>query len=181
MELQRAGSTLPFMELRVRPAYPRDIPTLVAFNRALARETEDTDLDLERLKKGVAAVFEDPARGSYFLAVIGDDPVGALLITPEWSDWRNGDFWWIQSVYVEKGHRGEGVFRRLYDHVLERARAARGVVGVRLYVENENEPAQAVYDAVGMHRARYRMYEVDFVRGGPGEEPASVETTSTVQ
>ena len=151
------------MELRIRPAYPRDLPVLVDYNRALARETEDTDLDPERLRQGVAGLFEDPSRGSYFLAVVGDEPVGSLMVTHEWSDWRNGTFWWIQSVYVSPDHRGKGVFRALYDHVLERAREARQVCGVRLYVERENEAAQKVYDAVGMEPARYRMYEVDFV------------------
>ena len=169
------------MEIRVRPAYPRDIPALVAFNRALARETEDHDLELDRLNQGVRAVFEDPSRGSYFLAVRGDEPVGALMITPEWSDWRNGTFWWIQSVYVEKGHRGEGVFRKLYDHVLGTARTARGVCGVRLYVDHENTRAQEVYHAVGMRPARYQLFEVDFVLGAAEEVASSVEATSAVQ
>ncbi len=168
------------MEIRVRPAYPRDIPSLVAFNRALARETEDHELELERLNKGVQAVFEDPSRGSYFLAVQGDQPLGALMITPEWSDWRNGTFWWIQSVYVQKQSRGEGVFRKLYEHVVESARSSRGVVGVRLYVDNENTGAQEVYQAVGMQPAHYQMFEVDFVLGSPeqhGGEPAEEPVT----
>jgi len=169
------------MELRVRPAYPRDIPALVAFNRALARETEDHELELDRLGKGVKAVFEDSARGSYFVAVRGDEPVGALMITPEWSDWRNGVFWWIQSVYVDKKSRGEGVFRKLYDHVLATARSSRGVCGVRLYVDRENTRAQEVYHAVGMHPARYQLFEVDFVPGASEEAVTSVEATSAVE
>ena len=169
------------MELRVRPAYPRDIPALVAFNRALARETEDQELELDRLNKGVQAVFEDPSRGGYFVAVRGDEPVGALMITPEWSDWRDGVFWWIQSVYVDRKNRGEGVFRKLYEHVLGTARSARGVCGVPLYVDRENARAQEVYRAVGMHPARYQLFEVDFVLGAPEEAVTSVEATSTVE
>lgn len=151
------------MEIRVRSAHPRDIPDLVAFNRALARETEARDLDQERLRKGVAAVLEDSSRGSYFLAVQDEKPVGVLMVTTEWSDWRNGLFLWIQSVYVKKESRGQGVFRRLYDHVLESARSARNVVGVRLHVDHENRTAQKIYRAIGMAPARYRMFEVDFV------------------
>ena len=149
--------------LRVRAAYPRDLPALVEFNRALARETEKRELDPELLRRGVSAVFEDPARGSYFVAVSGEEPLGGLLLTYEWSDWRNGVFWWIQSVYVVPSARGTGVFRKLYEHVLERARASRDVCGLRLYVDHENQIAQEVYAALGMTAARYRMFEVDFV------------------
>ncbi len=148
---------------RVRQAYPRDVPVLVEFNRAMALETEGRDLDPERLHLGVSAVLADPARGTYFLALRDEEPVGALLITLEWSDWRNGVFWWIQSVYVVPSARRTGVFRRLYEHVLERARAARDVCGVRLYVDHENRAAQGVYAALGMRAARYRMFELDFV------------------
>jgi GNAT superfamily N-acetyltransferase len=157
-------------QLRVRAAYPREIATLVEFNRALAHETEGRELDAERLQRGVAAVFEDPARGGYFLALQGADPVGCLLLTSEWSDWRNGVFWWIQSVYVRPEWRGKGVFRSLYRHVLERARATPEVCGLRLYVDLENRLAQRVYRALGMAQAHYQMFELDFVlaeRTGP--------------
>ena len=149
--------------LRVRPAYPRDLTALVEFNRALARETESRELDPELLRRGASAVFEDPARGSYYLAVRGEEPLGGLLLTNEWSDWRNGVFWWIQSVYVVPSARGTGVFRMLYEHILERARASRDVCGLRLYVDHDNRSAQDVYAALGMTAARYRMFEVDFV------------------
>jgi ribosomal protein S18 acetylase RimI-like enzyme len=149
--------------LRVRAAYPREIATLVDFNLALARETEGRELERERLEAGIAAVFADPARGTYHVALRGEELVGALLVTHEWSDWRNGVFWWIQSVYVSPDARRQGVFKQLYDHVLERARARREVCGLRLYVEHGNERAHAVYEKVGMHPARYRFYEVDFV------------------
>ena len=86
--------------LRIRAAYPREIPTLIEFNRAMARETESKELDPERSQRGVEAVFAEPARGTYYAALRGEELVGALLLTSEWSDWRNGVFWWIQSVYV---------------------------------------------------------------------------------
>jgi len=149
--------------IRVRPAYPRDLAVLVEFNRALARETEARELDPERVQRGVAAVFEEPSRGTYFLAMDGDEPLGGLLITSEWSDWRNGVFWWIQSVYVVPSARRRGIFRRLYEHVLERARATCEVCGVRLYVDRDNEVAQSVYRSLGMLEARYQLFELDFV------------------
>jgi GNAT superfamily N-acetyltransferase len=154
--------------IRVRLAVLRDLATLVEFNRALALETEDRELDPERLRLGVSAVLADPARGSYHVAVRGEEPLGALLLTSEWSDWRNGVFWWIQSVYVVPAERRSGVFRKLYDHVVERARASGDVCGLRLYVDHENRIAQEVYRELGMSAARYRMFELDFVLSEPG-------------
>jgi len=149
--------------LRIRPAYPRELGTLVEFNRAMAQETERRELDLERLRAGVGAVFADPSRGTYYLALRGEEVLGGLLITSEWSDWRNGAFWWIQSVYVVPGARRQGVFRQLYEHVLARARANPEVSGIRLYVDHENRPAQQVYTRLGMREARYRFFDLDFV------------------
>jgi ribosomal protein S18 acetylase RimI-like enzyme len=149
--------------LRIRQAYPREIGTLVEFNRALAQETEGRELDEERLKAGVEAVFADPSRGTYYVALRGEEPLGGLLITSEWSDWRNGIFWWIQSVFVVPSARRQGVFRALYQHVLERARKSPEVCGLRLYVDHQNTRAQEVYREIGMHEARYRFFELDFV------------------
>ena len=149
--------------LRIRPAYPREIATLVEFNRAMAQETEGRELDAPRLRAGVEAVFRDTSKGLYYVALRGEEVLGALLVTSEWSDWRNGVFWWIQSVYVVPSARRQGVFRQLYQHVLERARANPEVCGLRLYVEHENERAQTVYRQLGMHAARYRFFELDFV------------------
>jgi GNAT superfamily N-acetyltransferase len=149
--------------LRVRSAYPREIATLVEFNRALARETEGRELDPTRIRAGVEAVFADAGKGGYVLALRGEEPLGGLLLTHEWSDWRCGVFWWIQSVYVVPAARRQGVFRALYGHVLERARANPEVCGLRLYVEHENRTAQAVYAELGMQAARYRFFELDFV------------------
>lgn len=151
--------------LRIRAAYPREIPTLIEFNRAMARETEAKELDPERSRLGVEAVFAEPARGTYFAALRGEELLGSLLLTYEWSDWRNGVFWWIQSVYVVPAARRAGVFRALYQHVLERARADRDVCGLRLYVEAANVRAQQVYARLGMQAAHYRMFELDFVLG----------------
>ena len=149
--------------LRVRAAYPREISALVEFNLGLARETEKRELDPVRLRAGIEAVFEDPARGSYWMALRGDELVGALLVTSEWSDWRNGVFWWIQSVYVVPAARRSGVFRALYGHLVERCRANPQVCGLRLYVDQDNRRAQDTYRQLGMDAARYRLFELDFV------------------
>lgn len=124
----------------------------------MAWETEGKRLDPAVLERGIRGVFEKPQRGFYLLAEREGAPVGGLLVTYEWSDWRNGDFWWIQSVYVEPAARRTGVFRALYDEVLRRARTA-GAVGVRLYVEKENTTAQAAYATLGMRESDYLMFE----------------------
>jgi len=151
--------------LRIRPAYPRELAPLVEFNRAMARETEAKELDPERSRLGVEAVFAEPSRGTYYVALRGEELLGALLLTSEWSDWRNGVFWWIQSVYVVPAARRSGVFRALYRHVEERARANPDVCGLRLYVETENRRAQEVYTRLSMQAVHYRMFELDFVLG----------------
>jgi GNAT superfamily N-acetyltransferase len=158
--------------LRIRPAYPREIATLVEFNRAMAQESEGRELDVQRLRAGVEAVFSDPSRGVYYVALRGEEPLGALLVTYEWSDWRNGVFWWLQSVYVVPAARRSGVFRQLYEHVLARARGNPEVCGLRLYVEHENARAQEVYSKLGMLPARYRFFELDFVLPGGARERA---------
>ncbi len=140
----------------IRPATPADIPFLVDCNAAMARETEHKTLDREVLARGTRAVFDDPRRGFYLVAECDGEPAGCLLITYEWSDWRNGDWWWFQSVYVVTGERRHGVFHALYDEVERRARAA-GAVGVRLYVERDNARARQTYAALGMEEEPYRM------------------------
>ena len=144
--------------ITIRPATPDDIPHLVDWNVAMARETEDKALDPAVLRRGVAAVLDEARRGFYLVAESDGTAVGGLLVTYEWSDWRDGDFWWIQSVYVVPGARGRGVFRALHAEVVRRAQAA-GAVGVRLYVEVENDRAQRVYAGLGMQRCHYHMYE----------------------
>ena len=151
--------------LQVRPATTTDIDLLVEYNQSMAVETEDRTLDTERVRLGVQAVFEDPARGTYFVAEEDGRVLGGLLVTREWSDWRNGWFWWIQSVYTSLEARRRGVYRALYAYVLGRARVAEQVCGIRLYVERENEVAMATYESLGMSANSYRFYEVDFVLG----------------
>jgi ribosomal protein S18 acetylase RimI-like enzyme len=150
-------------EITVRAATPADAEFLVRGNAAMALETEGISLDLDRLRDGVHAVFEKPSRGVYYVAEAGGRRAGMMMVTYEWSDWRNGDFWWIQSVYVEKEFRGQGVFTSLYRNVESLAQTNSGVVGLRLYVEHENGRAQATYERVGMAKTVYEMFEVDFV------------------
>ena len=140
-------------EICVRPARLEDLDTLVAFQQAMASETEDRALDETRLRPGLAAVLGDPVRGRYLVAERGGVALACMMLTAEWSEWRNGWFWWIQSVYTSPGARGLGLFRRLYDHVMDEARERGNVCGLRLYVEKENEAAQRVYERVGLIRA----------------------------
>ena len=114
------------------------------------------------VRLGVATILADASLGFYLVAEIDGNPAGQLMVTYEWSDWRNGLFWWIQSVYVRPEFRRRGVYRALHRHVAEAAQAAGGVCGLRLYVEQENTTAQQVYESLEMHRTRYQMYEVEF-------------------
>lgn len=150
-------------DIRVRPATIDDAEFLVCGNAQLAFETEDLSLDIDRLRGGVHAIFEDPARGFYLIAEADGKRAGQMLITYEWSDWRNGMFWWIQSVYAVPELRRRGVFRALYVEA-ERLAQQRGTVcGLRLYVDTHNRPAQEVYRRCGMHKTAYRLFEIDYV------------------
>lgn len=144
--------------LSIRAAKPSDLNTLLTWNAAMAWETEAKQLDPAVLERGIAGIFAQPRRGFYLLAERDGVPVGSLMVTYEWSDWRCGDFWWIQSVYVAPQARRGGVFRALYAAVETQAREA-GAVGLRLYVETENAQAQATYAGLGMQRCHYWMYE----------------------
>jgi ribosomal protein S18 acetylase RimI-like enzyme len=144
--------------LLIRAATPNDTPSLLAWNAAMAWETESKRLDPAVLERGIAGIFARPQRGFYLIAESDGAAVGSLMVTYEWSDWRGGDFWWIQSVYVAPAARRGGVFRALYAGVAQRAAAA-GAVGLRLYVETENAGAQATYEGLGMQRCHYFMYE----------------------
>ena len=146
---------------RVRPARPEERDLIVRFNRAMARETEGRDLEEATIVSGVEALLSDPAKGRYFLAERRAEVAGQLMVTPEWSDWRNGTVWWIQSVYVAPAHRRRGVYRTLHEHVREAGRAE-GVVGLRLYVDRNNLTAQTTYGVLGMSESRYIMYEEDW-------------------
>ena len=146
------------MPLAIREASLDDAQRIVLFNQAMARETEGRELDRKTLAKGVESLLKDPARGRYFVAVKGDEVVGQVMITTEWSDWRNGLVWWLQSVYVSKRHRREGVYRLLHQHVRETALSEK-VLGIRLYVERDNVAAQATYASLGMAPSQYLMFE----------------------
>lgn len=143
----------------IRIAKFADAPSLVEFNQAMALETEGKRLDAQRLKSGVEAVFQDENKGFYVVAESGGAIAGGLMITFEWSDWRGQWFWWIQSVYILPESRSQGIYRRLYDFVKEKARKRGDVCGFRLYVETENERAQRVYEKLGMRKSHYLMFE----------------------
>jgi GNAT superfamily N-acetyltransferase len=165
------GSASTTQAVRVRDAVGDDAPLLAHWACAMALETEHRTLDPATVRAGVDAGLADPQRARYFIAmhevaVAGRETiaiaVGTLMLTREWSDWRNGDWWWIQSVYVAPDHRRRGVFAALHAHALRLARATPGVIGLRLYVERDNAVAQRTYAALGMDDAGYRVYEQAF-------------------
>ncbi|MBK9128952.1 MAG: GNAT family N-acetyltransferase [Phycisphaerales bacterium] len=153
-------------QLLIRRAGPADAPTLVAFNCALAHESEGRRLDPAVVSRGVARVLSNPALGVYYLAERGGTVVGQLMVTFELSDWRDGVFWWIQSVYVAPAARRLGVYRRLHEAVAADARRSGDACGVRLYVDADNTRAQAVYERLGMKRTAYYLYETDWSQAG---------------
>jgi ribosomal protein S18 acetylase RimI-like enzyme len=149
--------------IAIREARSGDLESLVDFSLAMALETESKHLHRETVIAGVAGCLEVPARGFYLVAECSGQVVGSLMVTREWSDWRNGDFWWIQSVYVIPEFRKNGVFRSLYSEARRRALASDQVCGCRLYVEKHNQSAQAVYRKFGFSETDYRFYEEEFV------------------
>lgn len=145
----------------IRVGVVSDLEALVDGNLRMARETEDLELDIERLRGGVLAVLEGRARGAYRVLEEEGKIVGQLMLTYEWSDWRNAEVWWIQSVFVAPQARGQGVYRRLYEGVLEEARQAKAA-GVRLYVDARNVKAQQVYEKLKMDGGHYKVFEAMF-------------------
>lgn len=145
----------------VRATNAGDVSLMARWAEAMAFETENKRLDLGTVSRGITIGMADPARSLYFMADIDGEPVGTLMLTFEWSDWRCAWWWWIQSVYVAPAHRRKGVYRALYAHVLEMAKARTDVCGLRLYVERENANAQRTYEFLGMVDSGYRMYEVE--------------------
>jgi GNAT superfamily N-acetyltransferase len=154
------GNSPPFI---IRAARSNDANTLVEFNARMALETEELELDPALLSPGVRGGLADPSKALYYVAEAGGRVIGQLMITKEWSDWRNGEIWWVQSVYVHPDHRRRGVFRALYAHARDQASRA-GAVGVRLYVDDHNAAAQQVYERLGMRMSNYRVMEEMFVR-----------------
>lgn len=152
--------------IHVRAAHAGDLASLVAFNAAMAVETENKTLDPAVLRAGIAVVLAQPARGFYLVAETDGVVAGCLMVTFEWSDWRNGDWWWLQSVYVVPEHRRHGVFRALYAEV-ERRAALHDVIGIRLYVERENARAQRTYESLGLRAEHYRLYGKPLRAGAP--------------
>lgn len=148
----------------IRTAGALDTTALVDWNLAMAFETEGKRLDSAVVARGVVGVLEEPARGFYLVAERQGEPVGGLLVTYEWSDWRAGNFWWIQSVYVVPSARRSGVFQALFAEVEGRARKA-AASGLRLYVDVDNAPAQQTYAHLGMRRCHYHMYELGWASG----------------
>src|SRR5262249_45504706 len=134
-----------------RKATPTETEKIVRFQIEMARETEQIELDSDVLFQGVRAVFEDRSRGCYYVAEQMGGIVGCTLITYEWSDWRDGVVWWIQSVYVEPAFRKQGVYKGFYTYLKEMAQKDAQVRGIRLYVDRRNTAAQSVYEHVGMN------------------------------
>lgn len=145
--------------MNIRIAEKKDAADLVEFNQAMALETEGKKLDSEVLKNGVEAVFDDEMKGFYVVAEENGKIAGGLMITFEWSDWRNAWFWWIQSVYILPEFRGRKIYRLLYEFVKAEAVKLENVCGFRLYVEKENVNAQKVYEKLGMETSHYLMFE----------------------
>ena len=142
----------------IRRATLDDLPVIVDWNIRLARETENMRLDRDTITRGVRAALSDENKALYFVAEIDGQLVGMLMITYEWSDWRNGNIWWIQSLYVTPELRRRGVFHALYQHVHNLAQS-NNVKGLRLYVEQTNTIAQTTYEHVGMTNSHYLMFE----------------------
>lgn len=158
---------IPAERLCVRPARVDDLDILTTFSAAMAWETEQRRLDVTRLRQGTQAVIDRPERGQFYVTELRQESpadtviVGQLLITYEWSDWRNGNFWWIQSVYVAAAHRQSGVFRTLFAHVQTLAQSSRDACGLRLYVEKHNRRAQSAYSKLGMTKTPYEVFEIE--------------------
>ena len=145
--------------MTIEKATRDDIRILADFQQKMALETEDLTLDDSVLHKGITALFDDTSKGIYFVAREDGQVIACLMLTYEWSDWRNGTVLWIQSVYVLPEYRGNGVFRGLYDHVKSMVADDPSVRGIRLYVEKDNKTAQQVYAAMGMDGEHYQLFE----------------------
>lgn len=158
------------MTLHIRPARAEDAALLARWAQAMALETENKILPDADVRPGIARGIADPTLARYFVAERDGVPAGTLMFTFEWSDWRNGLWWWIQSVYVPPEFRRQGIYRALYAHVRALAQADAGVCGIRLYVEKDNRNARSTYEALGMQDAHYRIYEQDI---RPPGDPAA--------
>lgn len=153
-------------DIQIRRASLAHLETITGFNAAMAKETEGKELDLDLLRPGVEAVLSRDGLGFFLVAELVAEhsgvAVGQLLITDEWSDWRNAFFWWIQSVYVSPEYRGLGIYKALHSYAEAEARRQGNVCGLRLYVDKDNNNAQGVYASLGMGQTHYDMYEIGF-------------------
>ena len=145
--------------ITIRKAAPADIETLIHFQQRLAVETESVQLDRDVLQKGIEAMFADPAKGRYYVAELDGEIAGCHMITYEWSDWRNGMVWWLQSVYIKESFRKRGVFKAMYENLMKMIAVDNRVSGLRLYVEKSNHRAQETYRAMGMNGDHYIVFE----------------------
>lgn len=150
------------MGIAIRNATMTDASILAGNNSLMAEETEGRTLDPDIIGPGVEALLADPGKGRYWVAESGGQIVGQVMVTYEWSDWRNGMLWWIQSVYIARAFRRKGVFSALYHHVESLAAAKPDVCGLRLYVEDNNRKAQQTYEALGMVKPSYVVMESMF-------------------
>jgi GNAT superfamily N-acetyltransferase len=164
LTLSRRPRIFPPIEIIIRPARESDAPVLARFNVLLAAETEQLTLEPERVLAGVRALFADPAKGLYYVTECRGELVAQLMITYEWSDWRNGNIWWIQSVYVRQDFRGQGLFQQLFRYVQELAHAKKDVCSIRLYLHHDNQRARRSYAALNMQPTHYQIMELDIPR-----------------
>jgi ribosomal protein S18 acetylase RimI-like enzyme len=146
-------------DIKIRRADPADASVLIDFNTEMAYETEGKELDRDVITAGIQKLLNNNSLGFYVVAEINGEIAGSLMITTEWSDWRNGDFWWIQSVYVRPEYRRRGIYRSLYEFIKQSAGKTPDVCGFRLYVERDNSAARKTYESLGMHETSYRLFE----------------------
>ena len=151
------------IKITIREATLEDTESIIRFQEGMALETEGKVLDEALLRDGITAIFDSTQKGFYIVAEVGSVVVGSLLITYEWSDWRNATFWWIQSVFIDANWRRKGVYRSMYDYVVNVAKSRKDICGIRLYVERTNTIAQETYKDLGMTHSHYDLYETDIV------------------
>ena len=145
--------------VKIRKADIDDVETITSFQIKMALETENLELDKKTVKKGVTSVFKNKNKGQYYVAEENNKIIGSLLVTPEWSDWRNGTILWIQSAYVALEYRRKGVFKYMYNHLKKQIKKSDNLLGLRLYVDKTNQNAQKTYEKLGMNDEHYKTYE----------------------
>jgi ribosomal protein S18 acetylase RimI-like enzyme len=145
--------------IKTRRANIEDANVIIDFQIRMALETENLNLEKEIVRKGVIKVFNDISKGKYYIIIDNDKIVGSLLITPEWSDWRNGSILWIQSLYIDSLYRRKGLFKYMYNYLKKMVEESDELLGLRLYVDKSNKDAQIVYENIGMDGNHYKLYE----------------------